>query len=169
MKDIIFIAGAPGSGKSSVAKELQRALNSPLFEFGWIPEFRDTGDRITSYVEDEEMAYENLALVVNNYIKHGFKNILITDLENKRITQLGKTYEKSDYLIFTLRIKDEDVLKGRVLDEKRSSGYRNWQEAQEINSSLWSRTALNNEVFIDISHESHEDVANSILDRIKSS
>jgi adenylate kinase family enzyme len=37
MKDFIFIAGAPGSGKSTVAKALHDKLNSPIFEFGWIP------------------------------------------------------------------------------------------------------------------------------------
>lgn len=169
MKDIIFIAGAPGSGKSSVASGLQQILNSPLFEFGWIPEFRNTGNRTTSYAEDEEMAYENLALVVNNYIDHGFKSVIVTDLENKRITQLGKTYENRDYIIFTLRLKDNEVLKNRVLDEARSSGYRNWQEAQDINGYLWDREALTNEVFVDITDEPLDEVINSILSRLKSS
>lgn len=42
VRTFIFLAGAPGSGKSSVAAAVQRKLGTPLFEFGWIPEFRNT-------------------------------------------------------------------------------------------------------------------------------
>ena len=37
--EIIVIHGAPGCGKSTVAALLHEQLNSPWFEFGWIPEF----------------------------------------------------------------------------------------------------------------------------------
>lgn len=83
MKDFIFIVGAPGSGKSTIAKILQRKLESPLFEFGWIPEFRNTGKKEIGYSEEESLAFENLVLVVKNYAKHGFKNVIITDLNNQ--------------------------------------------------------------------------------------
>lgn len=47
MRTFIFITGAPGAGKSTVAAILQRRLGTPLFEFGWIPEFQGvrTADR----------------------------------------------------------------------------------------------------------------------------
>jgi hypothetical protein len=41
VRTFIFVAGAPGAGKSTVAA-IQRRLGTPLFEFGWIPEFRNT-------------------------------------------------------------------------------------------------------------------------------
>ena len=51
--DIIFIAGAPGSGKSTIAKGLQDHLKTPCFEFGWIPEFQDKGDgKPIGYIEE---------------------------------------------------------------------------------------------------------------------
>jgi len=75
VRTFIFLTGAPGSGKSSVAAALHRKLGTPLFEFGWIPEFRNTGTRIISYEEDESLAFENLALVLRNYARHGFRNI----------------------------------------------------------------------------------------------
>ena len=89
VRTFIFIAGAPGSGKSSVAAAVQRKLGTPLFEFGWIPEFRNTGTRTISYEEDESLAFENLTLVLRNYARHGFRNIIVTDLENKRIEHLA--------------------------------------------------------------------------------
>ena len=163
MKTFIFIAGAPGSGKSSVASKLQQKLGTPLFEFGWIPEFRNTGSKTISYEEDEALAFENLSLVLKNYAKHGFKNNIITDLENKRVKQLVDVFRDFDFVIATLRLKNEQQLKTRVLDESRPSKYRNWQESLEINRQLFAREALNNEHFVDISIESISDVVTSIL------
>ena len=121
MKEIVVIAGAPGSGKSTVAEALQRRLDSPMFEFGWIPEFRHTGRRDLTYVEEESLAFENLILVVQNYVKHGFENIIITDLNNDYIGQLPRILATHNVLIVTLRLSDEDVLKTRVLNEGRTS------------------------------------------------
>lgn len=58
VRTFIFLAGAPGAGKLMVAGVLQRRLGTPLFEFGWIPEFRNTGTRVTSYEEGEARAFE---------------------------------------------------------------------------------------------------------------
>lgn len=163
MKTFIFIAGAPGSGKSSVAASLQKKLNSPLFEFGWIPEFRFTGNRTITYTEDEALAFENLTLVLKNYAKHDFKNTLVTDLENQRIAQLNSQFKDFDYIIVTLRLLDEDLLKERVLSESRSSQYRDWQTSQAINRELFGRKSFPNEVFIDLKNQSIDEVVTLVL------
>jgi chloramphenicol 3-O-phosphotransferase len=160
----IFLAGAPGSGKSSVAAAVQRKLGTPLFEFGWIPEFRNTGTRTISYEEDESLAFENLALVLRNYARHGFRNIIVTDLENKRIEHLGSVFRGFDFVVATLRVIDEAELRRRVMDESRSSGYRDWQESVRINRQLLQRPPFPNERFIDIGTESIEEVADAVLE-----
>lgn len=165
MKQFIFIAGAPGSGKSTVAKELQKRLDCPLFEFGWIPEFQNKGNKKLTYTEEEDFSFENLVLVAKNYAKHGFKNVIITDLNNKFIEKLPNIFRDYDFVILTLRLKDEEVLKNRVLDENRTSGYRNWEESLEINKSLNNRKRLQNEVFIDIDTQSVDQVADDILEK----
>jgi broad-specificity NMP kinase len=164
VRTFIFVAGAPGSGKSSVAAALQRKLGTPLFEFGWIPEFRNTGTRIISYEEDESLAFENLGLVLRNYAGHGFRNIIVTDLENKRIEHLGSVFRDFDFVIATLRVIDEAELRRRVLDESRSSGYRDWQESVRINRQLLLRPPFPNECFIDVHTESVEEVADRVLE-----
>ncbi len=164
MKTFIFIAGAPGAGKSVTASILHRRLGTPLFEFGWIPEFRNTGTRVTSYEEDEALAFENLILVLKNYARHGFANIIVTDLEDKRTGQLGSVFRDFDYLIATLRVLDEDELRRRVLDESRSSAYRGWEESVRINRRLLTRPPFPNESFIDVAAEPAEEVADKIAE-----
>jgi adenylate kinase family enzyme len=58
VRTFIFLAGAPGAGKSTVAAILRHRLGMPVFEFGWIPEFRNTGTCVTSCEEDESLAFE---------------------------------------------------------------------------------------------------------------
>jgi broad-specificity NMP kinase len=166
MKDFIFIAGAPGLGKSTIAKALQQKLDCPLFEFGWIPEFRNTGERELTYTEDEALAFENLVLVAKNYAKHGFKNVIITDLNNNFIERLPHIFSSYDFAIYTLRLNDEQLLKERVMDGSRSSEYRNWEEAQAINKALQSRPLFAGEMFIDVDGRSVKDVVHEILDGI---
>jgi adenylate kinase family enzyme len=71
--DFIFIHGAPGSGKSTLAWALQNHLQSPCFEFGWIPEFRVKRASTITWEEEESLAFENLTLVVKNYVRHSFE------------------------------------------------------------------------------------------------
>lgn len=137
--DIIFIAGAPGTGKSSIAHALQKNLASPCFEFGWIPEFRKKGVKTIGYREEEGIAFENLILVTKNYVKHGFSNIIITDLEDKRITELHRNFKKEKYILFTLTVSDDEILKSRIMDKTRTSKYRDVKTAIKINQGILAR------------------------------
>lgn len=151
---IIFIAGAPGTGKSSVAKILQKKFKSPCFEFGWIPEFRQKGSKTIPYQEEEGIAFENLMLVVKNYVKHGFNIIIVTDLEDKRIRELHRNFNKVDYLLFTLTVSDDKILKSRIMDKSRSSKYRDFKSAININREILSRPLLRNEIRVDVTTRS---------------
>jgi broad-specificity NMP kinase len=156
MPNLIFIAGAPGVGKSTIAKKLHEELKSPFFEFGWIPEFRTKGEAEIPYEEEEQLAFENLVLVLQNYIKHGFKNILVTDLEDKRIQELQNHFQ--DYKIITLTISDEAGLKKRILDPNRKNDFRDSEKSVAINREILSRPLYPNEIRIDTTKKSIDEV-----------
>ena len=164
MADIVFIAGAPGVGKSTIAKKLHDVLKSPFFEFGWIPEFRVKGEADICYQDEELLSFENLILVVKNYIKHGFKNSIVTDLEDKRILELGEIFGDYEYQIITLTISSNDEMKARILDERRQNDYRDIDSAIKINQSILERALLKNEIRIDTTNKS----ASEVLDEVKS-
>lgn len=161
--DIIVIAGAPGTGKSSVAALLQKKFSSPCFEFGWIPEFRQKGNKTILYQEEEGIAFENLVLVAKNYVKHGFSNIIITDLEDKRIIELHRHFKKQNYVLFTLTVNEDKILKSRVMNETRSSKYRDYKTALSINREILARPLLPKEVRIDTTKMSIPKVVSGIM------
>jgi hypothetical protein len=112
------------------------------------------------------LSFENLVLVAKNYVKHGFKSVIITDLNNDFIAQLPGIFKDYDFAIYTLRVLNEELLKSRVLDELRSSGYRDWEKALEINNELKNREPLKNETFIDIATQSVEQVVEQICAKL---
>lgn len=161
--DFIFIQGAPGTGKSSLAWALQERLQSPCFEFGWIPEFRVKKNSTISYEEEEELAFENLGLVLKNYVRRGFGNIIVTDLRDPVMRQVPRRFARYNYLLVTLWMDDDDALKARVLDETRSSGYRDWQEALALNREIIRRPLRQNEVRFDSGKMSIDELVQAVL------
>lgn len=145
--DFIFIAGAPGSGKSTIAKLLHEHLHCPLFEFGWIPEFRELTPSLSlSAVEEENLAFLNLVCVIKNYRRFGFKNVIVTDLDDRRHRELYRLFSRCRYLLFTLTVEDDADLGRRVLDESRSSGYRDDERAIRHNQMVLQRPLLSREI-----------------------
>ena len=144
--DFIFIHGAPGTGKSTLAWTLQNHLQSPCFEFGWIPEFRVKRNSTITWEEEESLAFENLTLVAKNYVRHSFEKIIITDLRDHIIQTIPEVFAGHSYRLITLWMDNDELLKSRVFEESRSSGYRNWRESFEINRTILARDLMPNEV-----------------------
>ena len=146
---IIIIHGAPGTGKSTVAKILHEKLRSPWFEFGWIPEFRHLNPHTEIPWEQEaEISFENLILVAKNYIAHGFENIIITDINfDSQILRLPQVFAGVDYKLFTLYAEDATI-KERILTRDNGNTYRDWEAAIAANHMLTSRPLLPNEIRI---------------------
>jgi len=148
MKDLIILAGAPGSGKSTVGELLRENEGYALIDFGW---FRQGHlDNLWSNVTpaEESMTWENLIFIIRNYWKYGYKNVVVTDLLDEKVAILAETFKDKDLIIVSLIISDDQELKNRVLGD-RDSGFKNFDEAIEWNKKLISRPALRNEYKID--------------------
>jgi len=161
---IIIIHGAPGSGKSTTAKLLHERLRSPWFEFGWIPEFRNLNPHTEiSWEQEAEISFENLVLVVKNYIRHGFKNIIITDINfDSQIICLPDVFSGFEYRLFTLYATD-DTLKSRILSRNNGNTFKDWESSIKSNKLLTTRPLLQNESRICTEHINAMEVANKII------
>lgn len=167
MIDIIIIHGAPGTGKTTTATLLHEKLRSPWFEFGWIPEFRNlTPHTEITWEQETEISFENLVLVVKNYIKHGFKNIILTDINfDSQILSLPDVFDGFEYKLFTLYAND-DTIKHRILTRDNGNGYRDWEGALKGNAHYTSRSLLQNEMRICTEHMSTEEVVGKIIEEL---
>ena len=166
MNDIIVISGAPGSGKTTVAELLKDKLRSPYIDFGWLREFHLDKEWKEASEKEEGMSFENLVSILKNYIKNGYKNVIVTDLTDLRVEELEKIFKKNNLIIFSLVIGTDEELKGRILSN-RDSGFKNIDQALRWNNALKKRQLLPNEHKIDNSHNNPGKTAEEILDIIK--
>ena len=143
MKDLIILAGAPGSGKSTIGELLREKEGFPLIEFGWLRQGHLDNKWSNATPEEEQMAFENLVFIIKNYWQHGYKNIIVNDLKADKITTLAETFKEKNYIIVSLIIADDEELKRRILGE-RDSGFKNVGVAIEWNKALRSRSTLPN-------------------------
>jgi predicted kinase len=143
---VIIIHGAPGCGKTTVSRALHEKLKSPWFEFGWIPEFANLTPhtRITPK-QEEQIAFENLVLVAKNYMRHGFTNIIFSDLQDVRMLDIPEAFAGHNYVMVTLFAEDNDVIKARTLGRDNGNDYRDFEQAIAINTQIKNRRPLPNE------------------------
>src|SRR5688572_25579363 len=90
--ELIVVAGAPGTGKSTVCAQLRSRLESPYVEFSELrrlhldEEWRNADD------DEEEMSFQNLVFMVENYWRHGYRDVIVTDLRDARVQQIPRTF-----------------------------------------------------------------------------
>ncbi len=162
--DLIIVHGSPGNGKTTLAQELHKALESPWFEFGWIPEFTNKNPYTKiSQKEEEQMSFENLVLVCKNYIKHGYKNIIISDLDDIRMLDINEVFNGYNYVIISLYSEDDDTIKERILTRDNGNSYKNWEESIGINKLIKNRRTLPNEYRIRSDIHSPQHIRDEVL------
>lgn len=167
MAKIIVVAWAPGSGKTTISNLLKEKLNNcPLIDFWWIREFHLDKNWSNVSEMEEQMSFENLLFILNNYIKYNYEYVIINDLNPNRIKEITQSFHKDNFLIFSLVVTNPDELTWRVLNEERDSWYRNYIESNRLNDVLLKRELLTNEFKVDNTHNSPEKTVESIIDII---
>jgi len=143
---LIVVHGPPGSGKSTVAALLHERLKCPWFEFGWIPEFRHLNPFTEiSYETEEQLSFENLLLVAENYRKHGFETILLSDLTDQRVIEVSDTFGTANVRIVTLQAANS-TLRERIHTRDNGNEFRDANRAIEISRAIATRPSLPNEL-----------------------
>lgn len=148
-KDIIIIAGSPGSGKTTLSESLQKELDSPLIDFGKLREFHldRAWEKVTQ--KEKDMSFGNLIYIIKNYLKNGYENIIINDLSEYMVNELWQIFSDTDLSIITLVVSDENELESRI--STRKDGFKDFTAARDWNKRLLQKTLLPNESKIDTS------------------
>jgi chloramphenicol 3-O-phosphotransferase len=133
--DVIVVAGAPGTGKTTVCQALAERLASPYLDLGRLRSMHLDRLWLRMSAADEAVAFENLVAMARNYCRHDFRPVLVSDLTENRLEAILRDLAELDVRIVTLVLDDPALHKRRVLDEARDSGYRDWQAAVAWNSA----------------------------------
>jgi len=104
-------------------------------------------------------------LVAKNYIRHGFVNVIISDINlDSQILRLADVFNGINYRLFTLYARQE-TLKTRILSRDNGNSYRDWENALKINELLTNRPLLPNEERLCTEHQTAAEIANLILEK----
>ncbi len=145
--DLLVIAGAPGSGKTTVSNILYATLQSPYIDFGDVRNFHLDRQWSNQSPREEQMSFENLVYILKNYIRYGYKNVILNDLKDSRVQQIPELFAEYNYLIASLVIESDDELAARI--RNRNSGFTNVERALEWNKEIQQRPLLAGEHRVD--------------------
>ena len=168
MSSLVIVGGAPGSGKTTVSNLLYEMLQSPMIDFGDLRNFHLDFLWKKANKQEEQMSFENLVYILKNYIRNGYKNVIVNDLQDFRIQQIPQIFENDDYIIVTLVLYDDEELKTRVLNPTRDSGFRDIEKALAWNRAVIKRPVLKNEYKLDNTANRPEETAQKIINLINS-
>jgi len=166
MYDFIFLLGAQGSGKTTIARLLKEKLNSPHIDYDWIRGFHLNKDWSNANETEVKMSFENLIFLLKNYKKHNYKNVIIGGFDEHDIERVLSEFKEDQFIVITLFLTDDDVLKQRVLTEARDSGFRDFERSIKFNKMLKEELKFSHEHKIDNTNQTPKETINQIASMI---
>ena len=111
------------------------------------------------------MSFENLMLVTENYLRHGFENVILTDIREEFTDEVREKFGNRVRVIVLYSTSDE-VIRERVLGRDNGNEYRNADEAVEINRRFLERAPREGEIRVRCNDVSAEEVAQCVIDAL---
>ena len=166
MKDYIFITGASGIGKTTLANGLLAHYKTTCIEQNMIPEFisRDGEEPMTGELE-ELTCWENLVAMLKCFHRLGYKNIIASDINDLRTADIPIVFKGANYITIKLVSSDPDQIREQMKN-RPNNGLIDYELQQKMNDKNLKRDPLVNEVEIDVAGKTAEEVLQQAIEII---
>lgn len=156
MKDYIFIIGASGVGKTTLARGLYKHYNGVYFEQNMIPEFG-----IPSNVDEgkfeEEIMWEASVLLLKYFYQRGLKNIIALDFNDIRTREIPQLFKGTNFITLKLISSDYEQNKRQMIS-RGENGLIDLELLEVSTRKIMNRNLLPNEVVLDVANKTKEEV-----------
>ena len=158
MKDYIFITGASGIGKTTLANGLLAHYKTTCIEQSMVPEFisRDGVEPMTGELE-ELTCWENQVAMMKCFHKLGYKNIIASDVDDLRTADVPIVFKGSNFITIKLICNNLEQLREQMKN-RPNNGLIDYELQEKMNEKNRKRSPLINEVELDVTGKSIQQV-----------
>jgi len=168
MKDFIFIIGPSGVGKTTLAKQLFGHYKSVYIEQNMIPEFLTLDGKAEINGEfEEETCWSNTVVLLKNFSKLGYKNIIGLDFDDLRTRDIPEVFRGYDYITIKLICSNYEQNLNQMLN-REAGGLVDTDLLEKMYLKIPSRKLLINEYEIDVKDKSPRQVLKEAVELIDS-
>ncbi|MDE5801498.1 MAG: ATP-binding protein [Lachnospiraceae bacterium] len=167
MKDFIFVTGASGIGKTTLANGLLERYKTTCIEQHMVPEFisRDGSEPMTGELE-ELTCWENQVAMLMCFHKLGYKNIIASDIDDLRTADIPIVFRGTDFITIKLICSDLHQIQEQMRS-RPNNGLIDFELQKRMNEKNIKRSPLINEVEIDVAGKSIGEVLEESINIIE--
>ena len=166
LKDYIFVTGASGIGKTTLANGLLAHYKTTCIEQNMIPEFisRDGAEPMTGEFE-ELTCWENMVAMLKCFHELGYRNIIGSDIDDLRTADIPIVFKGSNFITIKLVSSDLEQIREQMKN-RQEGGLIDYELQKKTNDKNLKRKPLINEVEIDVAGKTIEEVLNEAIEII---
>lgn len=171
LRNFIFICGASGVGKSTLARALFAHYRGALVEQNQAPEFNTfDGNEEIFGLSEERICWEWFVSTLMCYNKNGIKSIVADDFDDLRTADIPVLFKGFDFIIIRLICSDYEQNYRQM--QNRGEGLIDFELLEKSSEKINNRAELVNEVIIDVAGKTPKkvfSVAREMIDAHKCS
>ncbi len=148
MRDFIFVIGASGIGKTTLAQNLFAHYNGAYVETNMVPEFGILPN-VDEGLFEEQVCWECTLAQLHTFHRLGIRNIVCSDLDDLRTVDLPELFKGYNFITLKLVCSDYQQNVNQMLN--RGDGLIDLDLLEKMSAKVNNRPLLINEFVIDVS------------------